>query len=60
MLASLPEQTVTDIRIDIQKHVDADKRKYTHREDDQNDLGVVRDGMEWFVGDRRHELLRGA
>jgi hypothetical protein len=60
LASSLPEQTVADIRIDIQKHVDADKRKHTHGENDQRDLGVVSNGMKRFVGNRGNELFRGS
>ena len=60
MFISLPEQTVTDVRENVQKHMDTDERKHAHRENDQRKLGKMRYRMHRFVGDRGHEFVRGA
>ena len=59
MLASLPEQTLTDVREDVQKHMDTNERKNAHGEYDQRKLGKMRDGMERLVGNRSNEFFRG-
>src|SRR5512145_1981936 len=60
MMVPLPEQTVADVREDVEEHVDDDEHERAHREDDQADLGDVRNGMERLVRDGRNELVRGA
>jgi hypothetical protein len=59
MVVSFSEQTVADIRVDIQKHVDNDEDERAHREDDKCDLGEVRYRMQRFVGDSGNEFYRG-
>jgi hypothetical protein len=60
MLASFSEQTVADVRENIQKHMDAYEREYADGENDQGEFGKMRDGMERFVRDCGNELVRGA
>jgi hypothetical protein len=61
MAASLlPEQTIADIRDNIQKHMQTNEHKRAYRENNQTDLGIVRDGMERLVCNRGNEFLRGA
>jgi hypothetical protein len=58
--ASFSEQTVADISIDIQKHVDNDEDERADREDNKPNLAEVSNRMERFVGNRGNELFRGA
>src|SRR5512137_373836 len=58
MVVPLPEQAVADVREDVEKHVDDDEHERAHCEDDQADLGEVRDRVERLMRDGNDELVR--